>query len=117
MSPKRGDSATPPPLEEEWEIRFDSTEVARGWTELYRQAPANLRVCYDILRLNPAPAGETSRHHLLRREHARRSTSYYDFDQWQYEVTSGGRVWYVVEEKTRTVWITYASPAHPKETE
>jgi hypothetical protein len=38
-------------------------------------------------------------------------------EQWQYEVTADGRIWFCPEPKTRTVWITYASPKHPKATE
>ena len=38
-------------------------------------------------------------------------------DQWQYEVTSGGRIWYCPDPAARIVWITYASTAHPKATE
>lgn len=37
--------------------------------------------------------------------------------QWQIEVTGGGRVWYVVDEERRTIWVRYASPKHPQETE
>lgn len=37
--------------------------------------------------------------------------------QWQYEVTSGGRVWYAVDEDKHIVWITYASTRHPKATD
>lgn len=35
----------------------------------------------------------------------------------EYEVTSGGRVRYVINDDDRTVWIVYASPRHPKDTE
>lgn len=35
-------------------------------------------------------------------------------ERWQYEVTSGGRVWYVIDDARRTAWITYAGTGHPK---
>ena len=35
----------------------------------------------------------------------------------EFEVTSGGRVRYVVDDATRTVWVVYASPRHPKDTD
>jgi hypothetical protein len=38
-------------------------------------------------------------------------------EQWQYEVTAGGRVWYLVDRKARTVWLTHASTAHPQATD
>ena len=38
-------------------------------------------------------------------------------EQWEYEVTSGGRVRYVIDDDSRTVWLIYASPRHPKDTD
>lgn len=38
-------------------------------------------------------------------------------EQWQIEVTSSGRIWYLVDDVKHTLWITYASPHHPKATE
>ncbi|MFI2179333.1 hypothetical protein [Streptomyces buecherae] len=38
-------------------------------------------------------------------------------EQWEYEVTSGGRVRYLVSVETATVVPVYASPRHPKDTE
>jgi hypothetical protein len=32
-------------------------------------------------------------------------------------VTSGGRVRYVIDDQARTVWLIYASPQHPKDTD
>ncbi|WP_229693536.1 hypothetical protein [Lentzea pudingi] len=40
-----------------------------------------------------------------------------DLDQWQYEVTAGGRIWYVVAEERKTVWIVRAGTGHPKLTD
>jgi len=36
---------------------------------------------------------------------------------WQIEVTGGGRIWYLLDTEKRTVWVTFASTAHPKATE
>jgi hypothetical protein len=38
-------------------------------------------------------------------------------ERWEYEVTSGGRVRYVIDDGNRTVWLIYASPRHPKDTD
>jgi hypothetical protein len=37
-----------------------------------------------------------------------------DLEQWEYEVTSGGRVPYVIDDQDHTAWLVYASPRHPK---
>jgi hypothetical protein len=38
-------------------------------------------------------------------------------EQWQYEVTGGGRLWYCIDDADRTVWLTDAMAGHPKATE
>ncbi|GII89085.1 hypothetical protein Ssi03_70750 [Sphaerisporangium siamense] len=38
-------------------------------------------------------------------------------EQWQYEATAGGRIWYAVDEEHRTLWITWAGAGHSKATE
>ncbi|WP_432107218.1 hypothetical protein [Streptomyces sp. AA1529] len=40
-----------------------------------------------------------------------------DLEQWEYEVTGGGRVRYLVSVETSTVILVHASPRHPKDTE
>lgn len=41
----------------------------------------------------------------------------HDLEQWQFEFTAGGRIWYCIDGAARTVWRTDASPGHPKATE
>lgn len=38
-------------------------------------------------------------------------------EQWQYEVTGAGRIWYSIDDDTRTLWITRAGAGHPKQTD
>jgi hypothetical protein len=40
-----------------------------------------------------------------------------ELEQWQVEVTAGGRIWYCIDDDRRTVWMTAASVGHPKATE
>jgi hypothetical protein len=42
MSPKRKDRVAPPPGPDEWEVRFGTTEAAKGWDELCRHAAHNV---------------------------------------------------------------------------
>jgi len=39
------------------------------------------------------------------------------WNKWEYEVTSGGRVRYVIDDDKRTTWLIYASPQLPKDTD
>lgn len=38
-------------------------------------------------------------------------------EQWHYEVTGGGRIWYVVDIAGRILWFKAAGTGHPKATE
>jgi hypothetical protein len=117
VSPERGDRAAPPRVGAEYDIRFDNAESAKGWDELGRAAPTNLRRAYETIRATPRPIPSTERHHRLHGSLSIASRRGADLEQWQFEVTGGGRIWYLVEETTRTVWITYAGTGHPKATD
>jgi hypothetical protein len=104
VSPKRNDRVAPPPRPGEWEVRYLTTEAAKGWE------------AYEVLRTNPRPP-EDSRHHRLRYDLATRKVGAQELDQWQIEVTGGGRVWYVVDDGAHVVWLTLAGTGHPKATD
>lgn len=38
-------------------------------------------------------------------------------ERWQYEVTGGGRIWYLVDDENRTARIVYAGTGHPNLTD
>jgi hypothetical protein len=49
----------------EWEIKFGTSEAARGWEELCVQAKAKTREAYELMRSNPRPPQDDS-HYKLR---------------------------------------------------
>jgi len=117
VSPKRGDRVAPPPAAGQWELRFATTEAVKGWEELCRQAAANTLAAWTALRTradNPIP---TTRHHRLKGSLASASHGGTDMEQWQIEVTSGGRIWYLVDPAKRTLWIRLAATGHPGQTD
>lgn len=117
MSPKRGDRVAAPPRPTEYDLRFGTSEAAKGWDELSRQAPGNARAAFDAIRTNPCPAPPTPRHHRLKHELASGVHNGQVLEQWQYEVTGSGRIWYLVDHGARTVWLVYAGVGHPKATD
>ncbi|NRQ40753.1 hypothetical protein HII36_54450 [Nonomuraea sp. NN258] len=117
MSPKRGDRVTVPPAAGEWDVRFGTSEAVRGWEELCRHALANTRRCFETLQLDPRTGAGHDRQHRLRGDLATHRHNGKDLQQWEFEVTSGGRVRYVIDDDVRIVWVIYASPRHPKDTE
>ena len=117
MSPKRGDAVAPPAIGDEWHLRFATSEAAKGWSELCAEAAGNTRRCFEALRADPLSQQDPDRQHRLRGRLATGSLGGRDYPQWEYEVTAGGRVRYLVDESRRTVHLVYASTRHPKDTD
>lgn len=117
MTPKRGDDVAPPPVGTEWRLRFATNEAAKGWAELCNEAPGNTRRCFEALRSEPAATDDPDRRHRLRGRLAVGVLGGRTYPQWEYEVTAGGRVRYLVDEERRTVHLVNASPRHPKDTD
>jgi hypothetical protein len=117
VSPRRGDRVTVPPPEGQWDVRFGTSDAAAGWDELCRHALANTRRCLEILRSDPRCGADHHRQHRLRGDLATHRHNGRAMEQWECEVTSGGRVRYVIDNENQTVWLIYASPRHPKDTE
>jgi hypothetical protein len=117
MSPKRGDRVAPPPIDAEYDLRFANSSAVEGWEVLARQASTNLRRAYDAIRANPRAMTTPERHHRLKGSLTTGVWKGQPHERWQYEVTGGGRIWYLIDDERRTVWITYAGSGHPKETD
>jgi hypothetical protein len=115
---KRGERVAPPPKRGDWELRFATGEAARGWEDLCALSPGPTRDCHDELSRDPRDrSGSASRRHRLKGELASRKIGGLQLEQWQYEVTGAGRVWYCIDEANHRVLLTEASTGHPKSTE
>ncbi len=117
MASKRGDRVAPPAGRDEWELRFATSEAAKGWEALCQQAPTATAAAWHELRTRSALPVPTNRHHRLKGSLSSASHRGVDMEQWQYEVTGAGRIWYLVDAVNHTLWLRHASPAHPKATE
>lgn len=112
---KRGERVAPPPKPGEWELRHATGESANGWDELCARAPGPTRECYDAL--TKSLRSHSSRQHPLKGELGTRDIKGERLEQWQYEVTGAGRVWYCIDDTHRRVLLTLATTGHPKATE
>ena len=117
MSPRRGGRAAPPPIGGEYDLRFASSAAANGWDELDRHAAGNLRRAFDAIRANLRARTSPERHHRLKGSLGTALLKGERLERWQYEVTGGGRIWYVIDDATRIAWVTYAGAGHPKATD
>jgi hypothetical protein len=90
---------------------------AKGWEELCRVARANTWQAWVTLTERPTAPENPGRQHRLRGQLASRDVSGRALEQWQYEVTAGGRSWYCPDPDRQIVWLVAASVAHPERTE
>ncbi|MGH3589287.1 MAG: hypothetical protein ACRDQ0_23500 [Pseudonocardia sp.] len=70
-----------------------------------------------VLTERPTQPENPARQHRLRGQLGARVVGGRTLEQWQYEVTAGGRIWYCPDPDRRVVWVVAAGPAHPKATE
>jgi hypothetical protein len=113
--PKRRERIAPPPATGGWDVRFGTSDAAKGWEKVCAAAPGNARVAWEMITADPRE--RTDRQHPLKGRLGTRMVNGQDMEQWQYEVTGGGRLWYVIDDQTKTVWLTEATTGHPKVTE
>ncbi len=112
---KRRERVAPPPAAGGWDFRFATNEAIKGWGQVCSVAGANARVAWDMITTDPRR--RDSRQHPLKGGLGTRLVNGSELEQWQYEVTAAGRIWYCIDDANRTVWMTDASPGHPKATE
>lgn len=89
----------------------------KGWDALCQQAAANTATAWGELRRRPQHLPPTSRHHRLKGRLASAAHREVDMEQWRYEVTGAGRIWYLVDTENSSLWLRHAGPRHPKDTE
>lgn len=87
-----------------WLVVAKNRRVNKDWEALLLRAPENTRLCYE--RLCTAPMVRVPRRIFPLKGKKYRGA-------WEYEVTSGDRVFYVPDEEKRKVVVYYAG-VHPK---
>ena len=113
--PKRLDDVAQPPKDGEWSIRFGTSEAAASWPELCKQLQGTTRAAWDRMRKHPLERTDTQK--PLGGQLGVRTVGGRDLPQWQIDLSSGGRVWYCVDEERGTVWLMLASARHPGATQ
>jgi len=66
VSPKRRDRAAPPPIGDEYDIRFANTEAAADWEHPSRHAAGNPRRAFEKIRAAPRALDNPDRQHQLK---------------------------------------------------
>lgn len=109
---KRGEEIERP---RPWIVRAADRKAGTGWDNLVRQAPESADRAWVAMTSNPRHVDH--RQHRLKGSLGLATVAGQKLEQWQYEATGGGRIWYAIDDGTRTLWITQAGTGHPKRTE
>ncbi|MCX6387506.1 MAG: hypothetical protein NTX07_02100 [Solirubrobacterales bacterium] len=118
MTKGRGAKVPRPTGKHEWTLRFANRQADAAWKELANSRVAHaLAKFYDIAARDPRGSSDPGRHHRLRGELGTNVRSGRSLEQWQYEFTSGGRIWFVIDDDERTVWVALVSSGHPAKTD
>jgi hypothetical protein len=112
---KRRERVAPPPDVGGWDFRFATNDAAKGWEEICSTAASNARMAWE--RITGDPRQRDGRQHPLKGSLGTRVVNGAAMEQWQFEVTAGGRIWYCIDDDNTTVWMTDAHVGHPKATE
>lgn len=118
---KRGERVARPTKRTEYELFFCTREAAKGWVDCLAVVARNAMVdAYD--RLTQQPRDETERQYRLRADYATGTYGGQTYERWQYKISSGGRIWYLVDDTPTNrsagrVLVERAEPGHPKETD
>lgn len=113
--PKRRERVAPPPAAGGWDLRYANSDAVKGWEQVCAAAGSNARAGWE--KITADPRGRSSRQHPLKGSLGLRSVNGVGMEQWQYEVTPGGRLWYCIDDETKKMWLTDARVGHPKATE
>ena len=98
-----------------WVLRFASRAAEVGWKNVVAQARGNAAEAWEHITRNPRRT--TERQHRRKGQLASGRYQGRWMEQWQYEVTSGGRLWYLVDAAAKTLWLVHAGTGHPKVTD
>lgn len=113
--PGRRQRVPRPAVGDDWQLRFLKNPAVRGWDDLCGKAPEAAARAYDLLQHDPRQ--RTERNHPLRGELGTGTVAGRELERWQHEVTGAGRLWFLIDDDNRTVWVELVTLGHPKATE
>lgn len=105
-----------PTKKSEHVLRHADRSCEVGWTDLCASQRNSCADLFDRLTRDPAHVDNPDRQHQLKGALSAATVGGVEFDQWQYELAKGARVWYVIDQTTNTVFLTNVAAAHPNQT-
>lgn len=117
-SSKRGGKVPRPISRSEWTPKFGNRNAAKAWDELLNSKLKSVLVRFwDVIVKDPRSADNPSRHHQLKGSLATRTLKGVELEQWQHEISSAGRIWFLIDDQNQVVWVMEVAPGHPSKTD
>jgi hypothetical protein len=112
--PKRGEDVERPGGEL-WRLVCNDRAAGEGWAQLCTSNASVMDQAW--LAITSDPRRHDHRQHQLKGSLSHHDVNGKTLEQWQYEPTAAGRIWYCIDDDTHTVYLVFASPGHPKQTD
>lgn len=113
-----GRRAASPTAAGPWTVRPVSARAQKEWEQSRAAEPDLMSALRERLRLCPLDRSENpNRTHQLKPPLAEKVVGGKKLQQWQHELSGGGRVFYCPDRTDRIVWVTKVDLTHPKEAE
>ena len=113
----RGARVPAPATGQQWDLRFGNKKAASNWEKLCNVAAGNCATMHARLTADPRHAVNHNRHHRLGGELGTGKHAGQDLEQWQYEITGAGRVWFLIDDENKRVILSLVEQGHPSKTD
>jgi hypothetical protein len=112
---RRGDAAERPRSSKDWALEFDTQAAAENWDRIAKTHGNVLSEAWD--QLTHQPMAKSERQHQLKADYSHRTFQGASLEQWQYEFSGSGRIWYCIDEAKRRLLLTLVEAGHPRGTD
>lgn len=107
---KRGAAVPRPVKKSEYLIQHGTRDAAKGWQDMAATARNALVDAWEFLTRNPQQ--RCDRCYPLKDDLATTTLSGVTFERWQYKVTDGGRIWFVVAKSDTHAGVVIIEAVH-----
>lgn len=99
----------------QWTLLYRDRQAEVGWKACIKQQPAKALGAYNAIRTDPRRMDLTQ--YRLKSDLGTGLQDGKALERWQYRLSSGGRLWYLIDDDAHVLWLDYATLHHPKPTQ
>jgi len=96
-------------------VLYRDRQAEKGWRECIAQQRSKTLEAYNAIRTDPRLVSAVQ--YRLKGSLGTGEQDGEAFERWQYKLSGGGRLWYLIDDAAQVVWLDYVTLHHPKETQ